>query len=89
MRNFEWLNLFQMDTADPPFPRVAGYWWFGCRPESKANLRTKSKEPATSASNYIPTLADLRNEHHLNQNIDVGDLWMDAGKKLFFIRIIL
>ena len=22
--------LFQIDNADPPFPRPAGYWWFGC-----------------------------------------------------------
>ena len=21
---------FQIDKADPPFPRPAGYWWFGC-----------------------------------------------------------
>ena len=21
---------FQVDDADPPFPRPAGYWWFGC-----------------------------------------------------------
>ena len=22
--------LFQIDKAAPPFPRPAGYWWFGC-----------------------------------------------------------
>lgn len=23
-------RAFRIDTADPPFPRPAGYWWFGC-----------------------------------------------------------
>ena len=22
--------LCQVDEGDPPFPRPAGYWWFGC-----------------------------------------------------------
>ena len=23
--------LFQVDKGDPPFPRSAGEWWFGCK----------------------------------------------------------
>lgn len=28
-------RAFRVDTADPNFPRPAGYWWFGC-PESQS-----------------------------------------------------
>merc|ERR1712107_334153 len=24
---------FQIDSGDPPFPRPAGKWWFGCKPK--------------------------------------------------------
>ena len=26
------MNVFalKIDQADPPFPRPAGFWWFGC-----------------------------------------------------------
>lgn len=27
-----------MDVANPPFPRPAGYWWFGCRSATKGSL---------------------------------------------------
>ncbi|XP_043202429.1 matrix metalloproteinase-2-like isoform X1 [Amphibalanus amphitrite] len=30
---------FQVDEADPPYPRPAGYWWFGCKSQS-SSLRT-------------------------------------------------
>lgn len=29
---------FSVDDADPPFPRNAGYWWFGCRSETKGGI---------------------------------------------------
>lgn len=29
---------FAVDDADPPFPRNAGYWWFGCRSETKGGI---------------------------------------------------
>ncbi|XP_054270072.1 matrix metalloproteinase-2 isoform X2 [Macrosteles quadrilineatus] len=30
-------RAFMVDSADPPFPRPAGYWWFGCRAETKGS----------------------------------------------------
>ena len=33
--------------ANPPFPRPAGYWWFGCRSATKGslgNLKSEQKE---------------------------------------------
>ncbi|XKL61023.1 hypothetical protein PGB90_008080 [Kerria lacca] len=74
-------RTFSVDTADPPFPRNAGYWWFGCRPESKSSQKNDKSNPEGSASNYVPTLLDIRNEQNLNQNTDVGDIWMDADKR--------
>lgn len=73
-----------MDTADPPFPRNAGYWWFGCRAESMHDSKHKTDQEG-SATEYRPSLLDLRNEQNLNQNTDVGDLLMDAGKYLIHI----
>ena len=40
---FDIFKSFQIDKADPPFPRPAGYWWFGCSqnegivPDNNAN----------------------------------------------------
>ncbi|XP_071455412.1 matrix metalloproteinase-14 isoform X2 [Hetaerina americana] len=31
-------SMFMVDPADPPFPRPAGYWWFGCRSASKGHF---------------------------------------------------
>ncbi|XP_046393280.1 matrix metalloproteinase-14 isoform X2 [Ischnura elegans] len=31
-------SMFMVDPADPPFPRPAGYWWFGCRSASKGQF---------------------------------------------------
>lgn len=65
-----------MDTADPPFPRNAGYWWFGCRAENKGN----GQDVAAMHSVPIPTWLDVRKDHKVTQNTDVGDMIMDAGK---------
>jgi len=29
-------RAFRVDDGDPPFPRQAGYWWFGCETASKS-----------------------------------------------------
>ena len=77
-------NDLQVDTTDPPFPRSAGYWWFGCRAVSKQYTKDgDKKELRASASEYRPTIMDLRNEQRLSQNTDVGDILLDAGKKIF------
>lgn len=80
----------QVDTTDPPFPRNAGYWWFGCRAESKHGSKNNRVNPQESASEYRPSLLDLRKEHNVNQNTDVGDLQLDAGKNFWtFLRNII
>ncbi|KAE8746417.1 matrix metalloproteinase [Frankliniella occidentalis] len=30
-------RAFAVDVANPPFPRPAGYWWFGCRSATKGS----------------------------------------------------
>ncbi|XP_052123975.1 stromelysin-3 isoform X2 [Frankliniella occidentalis] len=41
-------RAFAVDVANPPFPRPAGYWWFGCRSATKGsalgNLQSEQKE---------------------------------------------
>ncbi|KAK9503723.1 hypothetical protein O3M35_010224 [Rhynocoris fuscipes] len=41
-------RTFSVDIADPPFPRPAGYWWFGCRSETKGGF---TDSPAEGNSN--------------------------------------
>ncbi|XP_034238116.1 matrix metalloproteinase-16 isoform X3 [Thrips palmi] len=31
-------RAFAVDVANPPFPRPAGYWWFGCRSATKGTM---------------------------------------------------
>lgn len=64
----------QVDVADPPFPRNAGYWWFGCRAANKGH------QDMTAASSVLKsTWMDIKRDHKGNQNTDVGDQIMDAG----------
>jgi len=73
------VSIFQVDTADPPFPRNAGYWWFGCRAENKGH-----RQEVTAAPSILrPTWMEVRRDHKGNQNTDVGDLIMDAGEDFF------
>ena len=34
---------FQVDDGDPPFPRPAGYWWFGCETASQQLRKDDSR----------------------------------------------
>lgn len=70
--------FFQVDVADPPFPRNAGYWWFGCRAENKGH-----HQEVTAASSVLkPTWLEVRRDRDGNQNTDVGDLMLDAGNDI-------
>lgn len=76
---FGFFSVFlQIDTADPPFPRNAGYWWFGCRAENKGG---NNQEEVTALPSVLrPTWLEIKRDHGGNQNTDVGDLIMDAGE---------
>ncbi|XP_025413981.1 matrix metalloproteinase-16 isoform X2 [Sipha flava] len=66
-------RTFAVDVADPPFPRNAGYWWFGCRAANKGH------QDMTAASSVLKsTWMNVKQDHKGNQNTDVGDQIMDA-----------
>ncbi|XP_050432080.1 matrix metalloproteinase-14 isoform X2 [Adelges cooleyi] len=67
-------RTFAVDTADPPFPRNSGYWWFGCRAANKGN----HLEVTTASSVQRPTRMEVRSDHKGTQNTVVGDLILDA-----------
>lgn len=80
--NHRLFRFLQVDTADPPFPRNAGYWWFGCRAENKGH-----RQEVTAASSVLkPTWLEVRRDHKGNQNTDVGDLMLDAGEAFGLTR---
>lgn len=56
-------RTFAVDTADPPFPRSTGYWWFGCRNvANRANLSMEYKgNNNTKNSNDQDGVTTLRN----------------------------
>ena len=41
-------KCFQIDKADPPFPRPAGYWWFGCSQNEGIVPDNNSNNPGSS-----------------------------------------
>ena len=41
-----------MDDGDPPFPRPAGYWWFGCEEQSQP-LREEPSQLGIDVSSEI------------------------------------
>jgi len=78
--------VFQVDTADPPFPRPAGYWWFGCKSDSSSGnngwFLTGSAYPGLSGSVVGDTAQrSSRGDDADLHNTDVGDLILDAGEE--------
>lgn len=69
-----------MDNADPPFPRSAGYWWFGCRSATKGGSSTGNDDDNTR-SFFFPRqwFSEQRDESKLKHDSDVDDLILDAG----------
>jgi len=57
-------RAFMVDSADPPFPRPAGYWWFGCRAETKGS--------------YTGTVSVRHEARHRDNSDDVGDIILDG-----------
>nr|XP_018911716.1 PREDICTED: matrix metalloproteinase-14 isoform X2 [Bemisia tabaci] len=76
-------RTFAVDSADPPFPRSAGYWWFGCRSATKAGSTPSHSSAATDTdgqgSELEPSWVIGQEGKHKNQNTDVDDLILDAG----------
>lgn len=65
-----------MDSADPPFPRPAGYWWFGCRAETKGSL---------TLANRVLTQPLLRRSSE-SAVMDVDDIVLDGGKQFIYYQ---
>lgn len=57
---------FQVDAADPPFPRPLAHWWFGC------------KNVPASFGSLGNVIADPEHSYSSHDDID-GDFLMDAG----------
>ncbi|KAL1450024.1 hypothetical protein WDU94_002486 [Cyamophila willieti] len=85
-------KTFSVDSADPPFPRNSGYWWFGCRSATKGSqvdLSSSSNggDLASSSGDHEPSPSNqyyrwlIKSDHNTNQNQDVGDLILEAAKK--------
>lgn len=76
--NYILYGALQVDNADPPFPRSAGYWWFGCRSETKGS--TTGNQDNTR-SFFFPQLwfSEQRDEAKHKHDSDVDDLILDAG----------
>ncbi|XP_021941825.1 matrix metalloproteinase-16 isoform X3 [Zootermopsis nevadensis] len=81
-------RTFSVDTADPAFPRPAGYWWFGCKAESsgksdgKGWFLTGSSYPGLSGAEVGDTSrTSYRGDDADPHSSDVDDLILDAGKR--------
>ena len=78
--------VFQVDTADPPFPRSAGYWWFGCTSDTNAGnngwFLSGSSFPGLSGAEVgnTPQRSSGGDDADLH-NSDVDDLILDAGEE--------
>ncbi|XP_039295486.1 stromelysin-2 isoform X2 [Nilaparvata lugens] len=77
---------FAVDSADPAFPRSAGYWWFGCRSATKGSSGAGTKgylaanrgSSVSGGSMQSDESRLHREQHHPTQNGD-NDMIQDAG----------
>lgn len=79
-------SVFQVDTADPAFPRPAGFWWFGCKSASSGGNKgwflTGSSYPGLSGAEVGDTTRrSSRGDDPDLHNSDVDDLILDAGEE--------
>ncbi|XP_021941826.1 matrix metalloproteinase-14 isoform X4 [Zootermopsis nevadensis] len=54
-------RTFSVDTADPAFPRPAGYWWFGCKAESSGKSDADAKSDPQDEKMNSGSCATARN----------------------------
>uniref|UniRef100_A0A2P2I1R8 Matrix metalloproteinase-14-like n=1 Tax=Hirondellea gigas TaxID=1518452 RepID=A0A2P2I1R8_9CRUS len=45
-------RAFRVDSADPPFPRPVGYWWFGCQASGSQVLQTSRANEVIPSDDY-------------------------------------
>uniref|UniRef100_A0A8D9ERG8 Matrix metalloproteinase-16 n=1 Tax=Cacopsylla melanoneura TaxID=428564 RepID=A0A8D9ERG8_9HEMI len=91
-------KTFSVDSADPPFPRNSGYWWFGCRSATKgsqvdlsssSSSKGGSGDLASSSGDIEPSPSNqyyrwlIKSDHETNQNQEVGDLILEAGDPIY------
>lgn len=77
-------RTFSVDTADPPFPRPSGSWWFGCKSDSNAGndgwFLSGSAYPGLSGAEVGDTAQrSSRGDDADLHNSDVDDLILDAA----------
>ncbi|XP_075235425.1 matrix metalloproteinase 1 isoform X2 [Lycorma delicatula] len=81
---------FAVDSADPPFPRNAGYWWFGCRSATKGAISSNNNDNLSHGSSSVNShsLADsqLHSEQHKTGHDYVNDMIQDADPDDFITR---
>ena len=64
----------QVDDGEPPFPRPAGYWWFGC-----TNAAQTLGELTLGSDPHDPVQADRSDVAVRDDHLDVSDEVLDAG----------
>ena len=72
-------NMFssaKVDDGDPPFPRPAGYWWFGCERQSQ-QLRQNDSQAVVNIQR--DQRSDVPFRH--SDSYDVSSEMLDAGMK--------
>lgn len=71
---------YQVDDANPAFPRATAYWWFGCKSANRGTLGN-DHWPFAFASNLDVADSDTYSDY---DNLDsVGDIILDAGINFF------
>lgn len=70
--------IYQVDDANPAFPRSTAYWWFGCKSANRGTLGNDHWQ-FTFASNLDVADTDTYDDYGSLDN--VGDIILDAGTK--------
>ncbi|XP_063224622.1 matrix metalloproteinase-14 isoform X3 [Bacillus rossius redtenbacheri] len=80
-------RTFAVDTADPPFPRSAGHWWFGCSSQTSGTYK-----PGNSGFSWFSQVHDVTEDEGVaspqvparddqSLHTDVDDHILDAGSR--------
>jgi len=69
--------IYQVDAAEPAFPRSTAYWWFGCKSANRGTLGNDNW-PFASISNMDVVDDDTYDYSSLDS---IDDIILDAGTK--------